>query len=136
MATPIQVTFRGLARVDWLETEAIRRAERLARFYPSITACRVLIEQEHHRHLNGNRFHVRIDVSVPRGAVVVSHDTTRYPVLRDLGAAAASKEAEIDRDRTRAIVAVRGAFDTTRRRLQDFARRQRGAVKTHANRAG
>ena len=41
------------------------------------------------------------------------------------------KESEIDNVRRHARVAVHEVFDAARRVLQDFARGQRGDVKTH-----
>jgi cold shock CspA family protein len=46
-----------------------------------------------------------------------------------------TKLAETDPERKHARVAIREAFDIARRQLQDFARRQRGTVKTAVRQA-
>ncbi|HUL73661.1 MAG TPA: HPF/RaiA family ribosome-associated protein [Vicinamibacterales bacterium] len=134
MQIPLRMTFRGLAGADWLEAEIARRVAQLERYYPAITGGRVLVQLDHRRHQTGNRFHIRVDLAVPGGVVVASHESSLHASLRDLGTESSSKQSDINRERTRAVVAVRRTFDVVRRRLQDFARRQRGAVKTHAPR--
>jgi ribosome-associated translation inhibitor RaiA len=134
MQIPLRITFRGLAQADWLEAEIAHRVGRLERYYPAITGGRVLVELDHRRHQSGNRFHILVDLTVPGGVVVASHESSLHGALRDIGAEAVSKQSEVHRERTRALVAIRRTFDVVRRRLQDYARRQRGAVKTHAGR--
>jgi cold shock CspA family protein len=51
--------------------------------------------------------------------------------LKDAGAAEQLKESETDSVHRYARVAIHEGFNLARRRLQDFARRQRKAVKTH-----
>lgn len=51
--------------------------------------------------------------------------------MKDFGEAVHHKESEIERVHRYAHVAIREAFDVARRRLQDFAREQRGATKAH-----
>jgi hypothetical protein len=51
--------------------------------------------------------------------------------LRDMKDEEHRKDAETDPVHRYAGVAVREAFDAARRRLEDFAREQRGDVKTH-----
>ena len=129
---PTQVTFRGLAHSDALEADIRKRIAWLEQFYAGIVGCRVLVEMPHrHRH-DGRHFHVRIEVTVPGGApIVVSHEPSLHGPLKDVEEAAHRKETEIAGVHRYARVAVHQAFDAARRRLQDFVREQRGAVKTH-----
>lgn len=129
---PTRVTFRGLAHSDALEADIRERIAWLEQFYVGIVGCRVLVEMPHrHRH-DGRHFHVRIEVTVPGGApLVVSHEPSLHAALKDVEEAAHRKETEIESVHRYARVAVHQAFDAARRRLQDFAREQRGAVKTH-----
>ena len=71
-------------------------------------SCRVLVERVGRRRESGNPIHVALDLTVPAGEIVVSREATMH-----------------------ARVAIRDAFESARRRLQDFARRQRGDVKRH-----
>lgn len=129
---PTQVTFRGLAHSDALEADIRKRIAWLEQFDAGIVGCRVLAEMPHrHRH-DGRHFHVRIEVTVPGGApIIVSHEPSLHGPLKDVEEAAHRKETEIEGVHRYARVAVHQAFDAARRRLQDFARERRGAVKTH-----
>jgi cold shock CspA family protein len=94
--------------------------------------CRVLVELGQRHHETGNRFHVRIDLTVPGEEIVVAHEASERATSRHVEAARITRLAEPDPARKHAVVAVHEAFDIARRRLQDYARRQRGAVKTLA----
>ena len=130
MLIPTQVTFRGMGRVDWLEAEIQERAAGLERYYPSITGCRV-VEPPHRHHQDGNRYHVRVDLTVPGEEVVVSREASLHAAEQDAGVSFHSIRAEVGPERRYANVAVREAFEAARRQLQDVRRRQRGAVKIH-----
>jgi cold shock CspA family protein len=129
---PTQVTFRGLQHSDTLESEIRQRVAWLEQFYDGIVRCRVLIEIPHrHRH-DGRHFHVRVEMTVPGGTpIVVSHEPSLHGGLKDLQEEAHHKGTEVEGVHRYAAVAIREAFDAARRRLEDFAREQRGAVKTH-----
>lgn len=129
---PAQIKFHGLAHSDTLEAEIRERITWLEQFYSRIVGCRVLVEVPHrHRH-DGRHFHVRIEVTVPGGApIVVSHEPSLHGPLKDVEEAEHHKDTEIESVHRYARVAVHQAFDVARRRLQDFAREQRGVVKTH-----
>lgn len=129
---PTQITFRGLAHSDALEADIRERVASLEQFYAGIVRCRVLVEVPHrHRH-DGRHFHVRIEATVPgEAAIVVSHEPSLHGPMKDIEEAAHRKETEIESVHRYARVAVHRAFDAARRRLQDFAREQRGAVKIH-----
>ena len=129
---PTQVTFRGLPHADPLESEIRERVAWLEQFYAGIIRCRVIVELPHqHRH-DGGHFHIRIELTVPGGSpIVVSHEPSLHHGLKDVEAESHHKETEIERVHRYAGVAVREAFDAARRRLEDFAREQRGATKTH-----
>jgi cold shock CspA family protein len=129
---PAQVTFRGLKHDDALEDEIRERVAWLEQFYEGIVRCRVLVEVPHrHRH-DGRHFHVRIEVTVAGGPpLVVSHEPSLHGRSKDVEDEAHRKEDEIEGVHRYASVAVHEAFDAARRRLEDFAREQRGTVKAH-----
>lgn len=129
---PTQVTFRGLPHSDALDSNVRGRVAWLEQFYADIVRCRVLVELPHrHRH-DGRHFHVRIELTVPGGPpIVVSHEPSLHGGLKDIEEGAHRKETEIEGVHRYAAVAIHEAFDAARRRLEDFAREQRGAVKTH-----
>jgi cold shock CspA family protein/ribosome-associated translation inhibitor RaiA len=98
-----------------LAIEAIvrRRSARLEKFFPRMIGCRVVVEAPHHRHRTGNLYHVRVDATVPGKELVVRRDPREHESHADVR------------------VAIRDAFDATRRELMDEARRRRGQVKAH-----
>jgi len=116
---PIQITFRHVARTEEIEEEIRSRARKLETFYSPITSCRVLVEVPPRRSLETpSPFHVRIELTVPGGEIVVKRAPALYPKERSTGAKHLN-------------VAIHEAFDTARRRLQEHARQKRAAAKAH-----
>lgn len=109
----LQISYRDVPATDAIEAKVRERAARLERYHDHIMGCRVMIESPHRRHHQGNLYHVRIDLTVPGGELVITREPTEHHAHEDL------------------YVAIRDAFDAAQRRLEDHARRQRGAVKTH-----
>jgi cold shock CspA family protein/ribosome-associated translation inhibitor RaiA len=126
------ITFRGIAPSAALEAEIRARIDKLETYCRSIMGCRVLIEFAERHHEMGNRYHVRIDLTVPGEEIVVAHEASLHGTEQDVDLEKATKGAEPDPERRHAHVAVREAFDVARRRLQDYVRRHRGTVKTAA----
>lgn len=114
MRLPLQITFRHMDPSPALEARIRQRAEELDQFFDRITSCRVVVECANHRHQQGNVFEVHIDLIIPGREIVVGHDS---------GASHAHEDPH---------VAVRDAFDSARRLLEDHARRRRGEAKLHA----
>ncbi len=129
----INIAFRGIRHSDMLEREIRARIEKLTRYYDPIIGCSVIVElaQRHHEH--GNRFHVRIDLTVPGTEIAVAHDGSLYATAKDLAREELSYRSEPAPEHQHASVAIHEAFDALRRRLQDYARRRRGNVKTRAS---
>jgi cold shock CspA family protein len=123
------VTFRDIDSPSTLEEEIAERIDKLETYCGSITACRVLVKLAERHHERGNRYHVRIELTVPGETIVVAHDAGPGGPAQDADLSNPTKEDERDRERRHARVAIREAFDVVRRRLQDFTRRQRGSVK-------
>lgn len=113
MQLPLQITFRNLDRSEAIEAKVRERAESLERFYDHIMSCRVVVEAHHKHHRHGNHYRVRVDVTVPDGELVASRDPDEHHAYTDV------------------YVAIRDAFDTVRRQLEDYARRTRRQVKSH-----
>jgi cold shock CspA family protein len=130
MQLPPAITFRSFEPTPELEADIRHHIEALETYYRPIMHCRVLVELAQRHHENGNRYHVRIDLTVPGGEIVVAHEASLHSGAQDIGASQSTKQDEPDPERKHAHVAVREAFDVVRRRLQDYARRQRGAVKS------
>lgn len=125
------ITFRRLRGAEQLEATIRERLARLETFVPSIIGAHVTVELAERHHRQGNRYHVRIALTLPGEQIVVKHETSLRPGLRALGVERTRKHDSPDPGHRHAKVAVREAFEAARRRLQDYARRRRGAVKTH-----
>lgn len=110
----LHLSFRDMESSPAVEARVRERAARLERYFDRIVNCRVVVESPHHHQHQGHRFRVRIGLTVPDGEVIA--DSSR-------SASAAHEDV---------YVAVRDAFDTADRALEDWARKRRGQVKPHA----
>ena len=128
MAVEPLVVFRRVAPSPGLLWKIHQHAHQLSRFHPRITYCDVAVDRPEHPHRSGNPCRVRVVLSVPGGTIVVTREAVAGPSSRrSTGDTAAEPRG--------AAEAVRQAFEIARRRLQDFARRQRGAVQRHPDAA-
>ena len=129
MTRPLQVTFRHMAAAPVLEQEVRARAAWLETFYSEIVGCRVLIEFPHRHRSQGRPVHIRVELSVPGEDIVVNQETTRHVTFDDARSEIVHRTLA-GPDHRDVVVAIHDAFDVARRRLEDFARRQRADVKT------
>jgi len=113
MQQPLEITFRDVPRSEALEANIREKAGKLDQFYEKIMACHVIVERPHGHHHHGQLYHVRIDLTVPGGELVIRRDPKEHHAHED------------------PYVAVRDAFKAARRKLQDYSRKQRGAIKSH-----
>jgi ribosome-associated translation inhibitor RaiA len=109
MKLPLQIAARGVELGSETETLIRRHAEKLDRYYDRIMGMRVMVEVPQRQMGEPIVHNVHIDITVPGGEVVVKRQA--HPELH---------------------TAIQRAFEAARRRLQDYARRQRGEVKVHA----
>ena len=134
MQTDPQVTFHGLAHSTEIERDVAGRIAWLEKFYPGIVSCRVAISVPHRHRRGGRHFLVTVELTVPGGeAIVVRHEPSLHGPGKD-GEAMEHLDNDVDSTYRYARVAVHDAFKSARRRLEDFARHQRGDVKVHAAR--
>jgi cold shock CspA family protein/ribosome-associated translation inhibitor RaiA len=113
MQLPLQITFRHMDPSPAVEAAIRKRAEKLDRFSDRITACRVVVEAPHKHQRKGKLYSIRIDLSVPGEEIPVTHNGPENHAHEDI------------------YVAIRDAFNTASRLLEDHVRRIRGAVKVH-----
>jgi cold shock CspA family protein len=128
MLLPVQVTFRNMDDVTGLGELVQKEADKLDRFYDRISSCRVVVERPQ-RAESSKLYHVRIDLGLPKGELVVKHTPTLHGTLQDDKEDKSRREAEsvlVHKTPQRAILE---AFHEMRRRLQDYSRRQVGFVK-------
>jgi len=103
---PIKVSFRHVTPSDVVADSVRERARRLCRVSSHIMRCDVMVEASSRRAKKGWLYHVRVRVTVPGGDVVVGRDPAKAAAHEDV------------------LVAVRDAFDATRRRLRNQTRRR------------
>ena len=132
MKWSLQITYRNVKPTAAIEEWIRDAAEKLDIFYNHIMSCRVAVEIPHRHHQRGDLYHIRIDVRVPGGEIVVNREPSLAAEVRHLGKPATSKQTELDGSQKNLRLAIKSAFRTVERRLQDYARCQRGDVKLHA----
>jgi ribosomal subunit interface protein len=111
----MEITFRHMEPSPAVEARIHEKAEKLERFSAHLTSCRVVVEAPHEHKHQGKLFHVRIDLTVAGGELVVSRGHHHQ------------SHAHED-----VYVALRDAFDVARRQLEEYSRQQRGDVKAHS----
>lgn len=109
MQIPLQITFHHLPHSDALEARIRERAAALEAFFPHIVSCRVVADEESRHKHQGRIFTLHVDLHIPGHELAVTREHHEDP-----------------------FVAVRDAFDSLRRQLEDHARVIRGDVKNHA----
>ena len=114
MEIPVEISFRNMDRSEALEAGVRAKVEKLEEFFDRIISCRVVVEAPHRRHHQGNLYRVRVHLHVPNRELIVD------------------RESHDNHDHENPYVAVRDAFDATRRQLEDYVRELRGDTKTHA----
>ena len=113
MQKPVQVTFRGLPVSAEIEAACLKEAEKLERHVQRMTSCHIVVSAPHHHHVQGNLYEIKIDITLPGIEVVASRTPPEHVKSEKIG------------------IALREAFDTARRQIEDAVDKQSGAVKTH-----
>jgi ribosomal subunit interface protein len=108
MKIPLQLTFRNMPPSEAIEAKIHEKAAKLDKSFSRIMSCRVVVEETQRRQHQGKLFSVHIDITVPGKEMAVTREENEDP-----------------------YVAVRNAFNTAARRLEEHAREKRGEVKTH-----
>jgi cold shock CspA family protein/ribosome-associated translation inhibitor RaiA len=111
MQLPLQISFRHMGHSPAIEALVREKAAHLDTYADHIMGCRVVVEPAGKHHQYGNLYEVRIDLTVPGEELAVTREPGAHTAYRDIH------------------VAIRDAVDSARRRLEDYARRRRGAVK-------
>jgi cold shock CspA family protein/ribosome-associated translation inhibitor RaiA len=132
MKSQMQITFRNMKPSEEIEGWIRAEAAKLETLYSQLMGCRVAVEVPHRHHRKGSPYHVRIDLTVPRGEIVVKREPSLSARARQLGERKIKKNSEVKIPHKNLRTAINDAFKAAGRRLQDYARRQRGDIKTHA----
>jgi ribosomal subunit interface protein len=111
MKIPMQITIRNMEHTAALEAYIREKAQKLDEFFTHIMSCRVVVEMQHKHQNKGMQFNVRIDISVPGNEIVISREHSE-----DVN------------------VALRDAFNAAKRKVESYACKVQGVVKTHEHR--
>jgi len=95
-----------------IETLVREKAAKLDKFSDHIMSCRIVVEPKGKHHLHGNLYEVRIDLTLPGEEIAVTREPNEHAEYRDIH------------------IALRDAFDSAGRLVEDYARRRRHDVKT------
>jgi cold shock CspA family protein len=128
---PLQITFRNMKPSTEVENLIRAAAVKLETFYRQIMGCRVAVDVPHRHHRRGPRHHVRIDLTMPGGEIVINREPSLGARARHLRELEITKKGELRDAQKDLRFAIESAFRIAGRRLQDYARRQGGQVKTH-----
>ena len=110
LQVPLQIILRNMRHSDTLEAHIRQKAGKLEEFHPRIVSCRVTVEQVGKHQRQGRDFRVGVDIRLPgRQEVVVNRDHDEDP-----------------------YVALREAFDTMARQLDEIAHEQEPGGRAHA----
>jgi len=132
MKSETQVTFRNIKPSKEIQEWIHLQVAKLDMLYPRLMGCRIMVELPHRHHKRGNPFHIRIDLTMPQGELVVKREPSLSSRTRRLGAHRIPKHAEVRVPHKDLRQAISDAFKAAGRRLQDYARRQRGDIKNHS----
>jgi len=113
MDSKAQVLFHNMPISAAAQAVVLERIDRLDTFFSRIVRCRVTLSVPHRHHHKGEIFHVRIELVVPGGEIVINRNPSEQASHKDI------------------YIAIRDAFNAAQRRLQDYARERRGNVKRH-----
>ena len=95
---------------DAVAARVQEEAEKLDEFYRRITSCRVIVEIPHRHHTLGEQFHVRIELGVPGGEIVVRHEASLHSAVRRGDEEEWQKHLEANPQHKDIDVVIRDAF--------------------------
>jgi cold shock CspA family protein/ribosome-associated translation inhibitor RaiA len=113
MKFPIRIQFRDMEKSAKAYNDIWDHADKLERIYDRIISCEVIVSAPHHRKQLGTIYHVQVRLHVPGKNIFVANEPEESGAHEDLH------------------VAIRDAFDSTRRQLEDLLDRERGMIKVH-----
>jgi cold shock CspA family protein len=114
MQKPLEITFRGVRRAEFVEKLIREKVAKLEKACDHITSCRIAVEKPQHFQKTGNPFRVRIDIRVPRHHEVLIKRESSEGNMHD------------------SLQKVLGsAFDSAFLAVHELSQRQRRDVKSH-----
>jgi cold shock CspA family protein len=114
MQTEVEIAFRNCEPSQQIRSEIAAQVERLEKFSPRITSCRVVVSKPQARRRNGDPYQVKLFIAMPEGKDVVVDRTNGDAPQRE-----------------HALVAIREAFAAAARQIGQATHEMRGQVKEH-----
>ncbi len=112
MKTPLEISFKGLEKSRAVESKVAERAARLEKHFDRMTHVRAVVSAPNKLAHKGKHFEVKLEIGIPSGAPLII-----------------SEEPEGNDARSDLMIAIRNAFDTAERRLDELAERLGGSAK-------
>ena len=103
MQLPLQITFRDFPPSQAIADKIRQQVEKLHRFSDRIIGCRVVVEAPHQHQRQGKIYHVRINLTLPRGELTIARASSQNQSHEDL------------------YIVIRDAFAAAQRRLKRYA---------------
>ena len=85
MKSQLQMTFRNMKPSKEIEEWIRAGAAKLDTLYSQLMGCHVMVEIPHRHHKAGSLYHVRIDLRVPRGEILVKREPSLSGRARQSG---------------------------------------------------
>lgn len=114
MQVPLRITFHQMDTSPAVEEAIKQKVEKLEQHSKHIISCRVSVEESSRHNQHGKLFHVVVDLEVPEANIVVSKDSDDKHSHEDV------------------YVALRDAFKSAQRQLDEYESRRKGKMKRHS----
>lgn len=130
---PVDVVFLRMRHLTQAEARIREKAEELVGVYPTLQACRVVVDVPNRHVRGGRRFHVRVEMVLPRRSdVVVERGPAGRTTPVDDEKPMRRKANEIDGAFTDLTTVIQDVFDAAKRRLKELRVRRRTTLRTAA----
>ncbi len=130
MLLPPKIVFHNVPPDPEVEERIKKEITKLESYYDQIHRCRVVIDIPHRHHGAASPYRIRIELTVPHGEIAVTQEPSLYRTQKKIHVSSHRKQDEAHPMHRSVISTINEVFDTARRRLQDYARKQRGDTKT------
>jgi len=95
MILPIQITYRNIEPSAAVEGWVREEAAKLDEFYNHIMGCRVVLELPSRHRKWGGLYHVRVDLTVPGGELVVKRQPSMHSAIQQVHGEKLVKHLEV-----------------------------------------
>lgn len=114
MQVPLDISFKNGEPSEEIRSEVEKQAKRLEKFHERITSCNVAVIMPHTRHHAGDLLKIDIRIAMPGHKDII-----------------VTKTHGDEPEHEHYAVAIKDAFATAQRQLEDAVREMRGQVKAH-----